>query len=836
MSTTNIQSGERLTFNKIFTEKNYRIEIPIIQRDYAQGRDSSKDVRDLFLKALYTHLEENIPNRDLDFVYGSLVNDGTLKFIPLDGQQRLTTLFLLHWYLANLSGNHESFVSVMLDQNGKSKFSYETRSSAQEFCASLLKFKPNFYDLLSPDKDQSNSLSKTIRNEGWYYLSWKYDPTVKSMLTMLDSIHSIFFEYPDYYTRLINNDKPIITFLFLNLKDFKLTDDLYIKMNSRGKPLTSFENFKAKFEQYLGKIDGQDNYTLDFSGKLKEVSLREYFSHKIDTEWANLFWNYKSLVQAKNEDNSDNTFDDELMNYFRVNLANLWAERCIGDNYMALEYLIGTQVAKKNKDYSDKFTFNRFEELGAFSKNNVKFLIESFDALVNGTEKIKKHLDDVFFFNENRIFERVLKAELTLPQRVQFYAYINYIISQKEDRQGLFQWMRVVHNLTENTPIDSAEDVSKAIKSLEKLLMHSSNIIDKFNDNSLKVDFFYGPQVIEEKIKSCLIVKSNEWQNLIINSEKHQYFKGQIAFILEFSGILEYYLANSNCNWSSEDNETFFENAISYSQKSQALFAYVLEGKNNYLWERAVLSKGDYLVPASRNRKNFLSNNRYHRDYSWKRLLRIPTFTNEEEFEQWRLRRSYIKEVFDDTRFNKDDIENSLKSILKDIISGWRKNIVENPKLIDYCQQGFMRFESSSSILLYKESQQNHRHREMYTYNLFDKWMTNSTDFLPFQGLEHWEVRSGDEFSCIYLSNYVFERKSFAIDVYFDARSKDFTIKFYKSKGNIEENDYPEKLLNLIKAQNLGWSTEYKGYWTARKTEKEVIDFLKPLCISLQTL
>ena len=39
----------------------------------------------------------------------------------------------------------------------------------------------------------------------------------------------------------------IITFDYIDIKsdEFKLTDELYKKMNSRGKPLTSFENFKA---------------------------------------------------------------------------------------------------------------------------------------------------------------------------------------------------------------------------------------------------------------------------------------------------------------------------------------------------------------------------------------------------------------------------------------------------------------------------------------------------------------------------------------------------------------------------------------------------------------
>ena len=46
--------------------------------------------------------EQQVP---LDFVYGDVskrrvAGDGKVTLRPLDGQQRLTTLFLLHWYVA----------------------------------------------------------------------------------------------------------------------------------------------------------------------------------------------------------------------------------------------------------------------------------------------------------------------------------------------------------------------------------------------------------------------------------------------------------------------------------------------------------------------------------------------------------------------------------------------------------------------------------------------------------------------------------------------------------------------------------------------------------------
>ena len=112
------QEGKRYSFYQLLKEKKYSIEIPIIQRDYAQGRKSKGEVRDLFLQALYDYLEDNIPNRDLDFVYGSTeVEEGNEKFIPLDGQQRLTTLFLLHWYLASISENDLRTSTLLMFMN-----------------------------------------------------------------------------------------------------------------------------------------------------------------------------------------------------------------------------------------------------------------------------------------------------------------------------------------------------------------------------------------------------------------------------------------------------------------------------------------------------------------------------------------------------------------------------------------------------------------------------------------------------------------------------------------------------------------------------------------------
>src|SRR5262245_34667894 len=96
-----------------------RIEVPLIQRDYAQGRDTEKEVRDDFLRALHRALtittEKYSSALNLDFIYGSIEQGESGDFLPLDGQQRLTTLFLLHWYLSWCDGTRDQFERVVRD-------------------------------------------------------------------------------------------------------------------------------------------------------------------------------------------------------------------------------------------------------------------------------------------------------------------------------------------------------------------------------------------------------------------------------------------------------------------------------------------------------------------------------------------------------------------------------------------------------------------------------------------------------------------------------------------------------------------------------------------------
>jgi hypothetical protein len=252
-----------------------KVEIPLIQRDYAQGRSdpAAEEIRTDFLEALFRAID-GTEEIGLDFVYGKVEND---IFHPLDGQQRLTTLFLIHWYVASLA-------LTSLADEAWSRFTYETRPSARLFCESLVRHP------LPPDED---SPAQWIKDQPWYLYTWWNDPTIQSMLVMLDAIHAEAhrpgrtFEVDAAWSRLTAGTSPAVTFYLLPLRDMESEEDLYIKMNSRGKPLTEFENFKAHFEQDIRHSD-----------------LAGTFAHKIDGPWSDLMWPLHG---------GDNIVDDELI-------------------------------------------------------------------------------------------------------------------------------------------------------------------------------------------------------------------------------------------------------------------------------------------------------------------------------------------------------------------------------------------------------------------------------------------------------------------------------------------------------------------------------------------
>jgi uncharacterized protein with ParB-like and HNH nuclease domain len=310
-----MEDNKQIGFWKLI--EKYKIEIPIIQRDYAQGRENSKTekIRTKFLNDLILAIEKN-QSVELDFVYG-IVENGTLK--PLDGQQRLTTLYLLHWYISWKTGKLSEIKEV---RETLLKFTYETRISSREFCSNLISNNSKL--------GEGTSISKKIEDSNWFYISWKKDPTIKAMLFMLDYIENLLKykinHLQDFWTTL-KAENPPITFNFKELGEIGLTDDLYIKMNARGKALTEFENFKARFEQHIESNKWEEGITIP----------TETFAHKIDTVWTDLFWKHRG---------EDNEVDNEFLKFISSVAINYYAQ--------SSEIYINEEEEKKQLGVNDK--------------------------------------------------------------------------------------------------------------------------------------------------------------------------------------------------------------------------------------------------------------------------------------------------------------------------------------------------------------------------------------------------------------------------------------------------------------------------------------------------
>jgi hypothetical protein len=714
-----IFTESRITFPGLFS-KFARVEIPIIQRDYAQGRKTAEDVRSGLLEAMFEALDRKPDDKalplDLDFVYGSITKtkeDGeeVVAFAPLDGQQRLTTLFLLHWFSAWKDGVGDEFREVYR-HGGKSRFAYLVRPSSTEFFDTLSDFFPD------PTDVGEDKLSRLLEEQPWFFLYWKQDPTIQSALVMLDAIQERFEGGNELYAKLTDEQSPRITFQFLDLHQFGLSDDLYIKMNARGKPLTAFENFKAKLEQKLAS----DFKGWKEEGDTGEIPVKDYFSHRIEMRWADLFWHFR--------DPDSRLFDDKLIELYREMAI---VTRDPDDD--SFENVVHDLRGQKGG-----LTYQWFAKLGAVDERMLRCLFGTLDRLSGSDRGMQVFLRETGYLDERALFEKAInpKTNLNYEESILLRAYTGYLVEHREgiDSDSLWNWGRVVANLARNTIYNRPEDFQRSFRSLNALLEHADSILDYLGEHAGEIVGFNQQQVREEQLKATLILKSDKWRGLIIEAECHGYFSGQIEFLFKFSGVLDLWLGTKNCNWSEQEDESFRTLFESYFKRAKLVFGDAgLRNFNGFLWERALLAKGDYLVESGRNRCFLKSEGR---ETSWKRLLRgDPKKETEEE------KRSIVWRVMD--QLNPDgDVCEDLEAIIKraEVEDPWRKLLVENPDAIGYCENRLIRWLSAERIFLLKHSQLNHTHADLFTYCLFKGELKSLVEHREFPTLESCEYRS----------------------------------------------------------------------------------------------
>lgn len=547
------------TFESIF-QSDRKIIIPMIQREYVQGDDNviATEIRDNILN----EFGKVIPKTEgqetsgktivLDYIYGIVRNEA---IIPMDGQQRLTTLYLLYWYAAvreNIAQEKDKDCSFL------KKFSYETRYVVRDFCERLCGCLETTSCFKIPDSAEIN-ISDIIRNQVWFIPEWQNNPTVAGMLRMLDAIHQKFNETAkEAKEKNLWNALNNIKFYFLSIDDKLNTDEFYIKMNSRGKELSDFEIFKAELEKKINAC-GQE--------KGKDIAA------KIDGAWTEWIWKCRSNTDVHGD------IDNMFLNYFHF-------------VFDIICYKKGKFPEKWGDDIFGKFRalfLNEKSEPNDCFQENISTLTNYFDCWCQIPEVLNYNKPEDFFESilsneqsENKVIingrinllEECLyhyqiknKEEFTLQNVILLYACIIYLCynrknrrnrrnrknrknrkteqEKKIDKKEFYCRFRIVNNLVRNSDneinearieIESArrgknDGKCSRIKSILKVV---ENIILCGKIGKKTANSFNEYQLQEERNKIDFIKHYPERKMLLYilyKLENHELLQGQIGIL-----------------------------------------------------------------------------------------------------------------------------------------------------------------------------------------------------------------------------------------------------------------------------------------------------------------
>lgn len=600
------ESGEVVSLDKV--------KIPKIQRPYAQGRTLATEtyIRKNFLSDIFNALTED-KELELNFIYGSITSEGAHNVLELlDGQQRLTTLFLLYWYLATRElepGREEDRRCRKCLVN----FYYETRTTSSDFCRHLADF---HCDL------SKNLPSIEIKNDiRWYFQIFNQDSTIVSMLEMLDDIHRKYESLPEenrgLYSRLKN-----ISFYVLPLQKFHLTEELYIKMNARGLQLSPFDNFKAGLIGFISdkkRPEFMAPREIESVAKKKALPFCLDFASKIDTKWIDLFWH-----SPKSQDNlfdegkqATNTYEQAYLSFF--------------NRFFAYKYFLTVQdlsLEKVQKDMTLKFFYEQADD--ALLKNlNISFepfhdVLESNPDMVFEIETVLNtfydHLEEIKKTLTPSWGTKPYAVDTMLSKYTKFQhddfivlsAILSFIIAHKGfDAERFNNWMRVVHNIVENTNIDGLVPTGRLVQLIDGLAKHVAKNSSFFEGVSSYKDAGETTRPIraleEEITKAALIFQNPKWLPTFKSVEKDKFLKGAVGLLYADGIDCEEFLRRHALV-----QEMFCENGITP--------AYGKNGKHillrGLLTQIAEIDKIDKLyltelVEAQKHLKNLLTEKRF---------------------------------------------------------------------------------------------------------------------------------------------------------------------------------------------------------------------------------
>ena len=730
--------------NFIESFNNKTILIPLLQRDYVQG--GREDVIVPFLDSLLK------PKQDLNYIYGYEENG---CFVPVDGQQRLITLWLLYLYLYARKQSKSKF---------KVSIKFVSREYAEDFCEKLSEHLDNLLGKEFVTKDNIKSLDKEIINQPWFIHSWLSNMSVRNMLATLKFIHRKINKnnFDSIWSNIVEKT-PGITFAFLEMDEKNgLDDDIYIKMNGRGRKLSAFENLKSFMDEHVAGLNFAEGWRI-----------------KMDNSWASLFWTNRNRQQKHPEE-----IDNEQL-YCIYNLLILYHIQkneltntitTIKNNkphlYEDLTAFFGMNEQAEVKDVvksvierlqkAGNFPLTWFERLNLLSPGFFGFAYEKLDKL---TACYKNFNQLKLYIGESVSEETFMTYQLcmcessfgrTLPL---FYALLSY----PEGKTELFDWMRTMRNLILNTTIGSEELplIMQNIDAFSKT-WKDSNICTVLQSDDVKnvLNEFKKGQVQEEIEKASML----EYKHEMITMENGRFFRGCIGILLR---LLKY-------------DSMSAENVKAYSSVLRELFdgddnGLSIKYEKEYLLRRVLMSYPPYRYGKSRSCWSFNNGFTEWREYiteensdigSLQQLMKellVPAYLSGKDL--YTNLSEYITET--SLRLEKDICVNDKNS--------HRYHFIKYPDIWKYMETKRCVWNNKFDIVLKKTNSNNSDRMELRTMTLYLDYKKNK-DYQEGWSIGKWPKNK----SCMYFDFKISDKdnKTIAIDIY-----------FYDDNGNRNSED-----------------------------------------------
>lgn len=607
------KSGITMSFWQLLS--HYAIEIPAIQRDYVQGRGDkqSTSARKAMLDDIQAHLEQNKP-MNLNFIYGKVMQGKDCdKFIPIDGQQRLTTLYLIHWLAlviacSKTSDNGDCTLRLGDITDVLGKFSYQTRQTSSDFFSQLSK-PENIKEVAMwmGKQHPQDTLSNHLQDKKWFRPDFMFDPTVNSILNVLDDIKERFAQQDNLWSTLIGKDCPI-QFSWLDVNNIDNDDDLYIKMNARGKQLSDFENFKAELEKKAQASFSPEHF--------------EDFCRKFDQEWTDFFWSFRGTLS--NEDRAE--YDARFMSFLNWFLWNQWATRAAKSSQIDTTYsMTGVNLAD-----------TRYRTLNAYDKD-----LELDDGRSVCDERALIRLECVLdYVSGNNAIPEILKivtdsssadGKADYNTRMLLEAVTAYLDGIKRqgkqpEEQSWDAWIRVIQHLSDAATMWQGYNTlglyAQAVGMVEQYANYAEDITSYLATFPGITGFTPRDQIEEEEIKAWLLVNAPQWRESLHRAEAIPYFEGKIGFLLDFAGVTK-----ENIKESAQNPEV-----LSIFNKYLTLTDIMFNKQGTEKPDiellidvrRALLTKGDYSMREG-NCSYLVDDGSHARTLSWRNMLRTSS-------------------------------------------------------------------------------------------------------------------------------------------------------------------------------------------------------------------